>query len=150
MSSKQAAATPLAEPGDDVVLDTNAVLDWLVFADARMAGWAGAIEAGRVRWLVCAPMRDELARTLGRAALSRWRPDAAAVLARWTRHAVGCPLPPAQTAGRLRCRDPDDQVFVDLALAQRAGWLVTHDRALLALARAASDVGLQIVAPAAA
>ena len=50
-------------------------------------------------------------------------------------------------AGPLQCRDPDDQMFIDLALAQRARWLLTRDRALLALARPAAAYGLEIAAP---
>ena len=46
-----------AQPG--LILDTNAVLDWLVFRDARMHGWALAIEQAQVLWLTCAPMREE-------------------------------------------------------------------------------------------
>jgi len=36
--------------------------------------------------------------------------------------------------GAPRCRDPDDQMFLDLALAARADVLVTGDGDLLALA----------------
>lgn len=54
-------------------------------------------------------------------------------------------LPPAPL--NLRCSDADDQIFVDLALAQGARWLITHDRALLKLARRAGGRGLAIVTP---
>ena len=49
---------------------------------------------------------------------------------------------------RLDCRDPDDQRFVDLAVAQSARYLLTRDRALLALARGARKrFGLLIIQP---
>jgi predicted nucleic acid-binding protein len=48
---------------------------------------------------------------------------------------------------RLRCTDPDDQMFVDLALEAGARWLVSRDRAVLRLARPALPLGLAIVAP---
>lgn len=38
-------------------------------------------------------------------------------------------------AGLPRCRDPDDQIFLEAALAAGAGYLITRDRALLELER---------------
>ena len=57
-----------------------------------------------------------------------------------------CSPPPANTP-RLLCADADDQVFLDLALAERAGWLITRDKALLALRARARRHGLAIGAP---
>ena len=110
-----------------------------------MTDCARAIEAGALRWLACASMRAELTRTLADPALARWRPDPERVLGTFARHAWLCVDPAAQSA--LRCTDPDDQVFIDLALGQRAHWLVSHDRAVRALARGALARGLRIVAP---
>ena len=43
--------------------------------------------------------------------------------------------PPAAERARLPlCRDPDDQKFLEAALAARAEFLLTRDRALLELA----------------
>jgi predicted nucleic acid-binding protein len=53
---------------------------------------------------------------------------------------------PATLPG-LRCSDPDDQVFIDLAAEAGARWLLTHDRALLRLARRARALGVQIAQP---
>ncbi|MFT7776961.1 putative toxin-antitoxin system toxin component, PIN family [Roseateles sp.] len=50
-------------------------------------------------------------------------------------------------AGRLVCRDPDDQKFIDLALAARARWLISRDKAVLALAKRARLRGLAILTP---
>ena len=50
-------------------------------------------------------------------------------------------------APRLTCSDPDDQVFIDAALAHGARWLATRDRALLKLRRKALARGLGIVRP---
>jgi uncharacterized protein len=138
----QKAATPVSA----VVLDTNAVLDWLVFANPCMSPFAAAVQAGAVRWLVCPRMRDELLRTLAYPALAKWRPDAAAALATFNQHAQMCPAPTTAPT-TPRCTDADDQVFIDLALAAGAKWLLTHDRALLKLARRAKRLGLQIMQP---
>ena len=128
------------------VIDTNAALDALVFGDGGMAAARLEVEAGQLRWLACARMRDELARTLAYPALARWSPDMDVVLAQWD--ALTTLLPTPATDPLLRCRDGDDQVFLDLALAHQAKWLLTFDRDLLALAQRALRLGLTIQSPA--
>ena len=56
---------------------------------------------------------------------------------------------PAPERARLpACRDPDDQKFLEAALAVRADWLITKDRALLELARRhARPVPFRIATP---
>src|SRR5690606_15469334 len=53
----------------------------------------------------------------------------------------------AVPAADLTCRDPDDQVFLDLALHRGVGWLLSRDRQLLALRRRALARGLRILRP---
>lgn len=127
-----------------IVLDTNVVLDWLLFDDHRVAALAGAIVRRRVRWLATRAMRDELRHVLERGLAARRSAEATALLAAWDAHATVV----AQAATQpLRCADPDDQIFVDLGLASGAHWLVSRDRALLKLARGAAPLGLRIVEP---
>lgn len=130
-----------------MVLDTNVVLDWLVFRNPRVQPWAQAITCGTVRWLACAPMRAELEHMLGHRSVACWRPDAAAALATFDRWARQRPTPSTPAAPRLRCNDRDDQVFLDLSLAEGALWLLSHDRALLRLSRKARKLNLCIAAP---
>jgi putative PIN family toxin of toxin-antitoxin system len=139
---------PLAAPLR-VVLDTNVVLDWLLFDDVSARPLAERIEAGRWRWIGTAPMLDELGAVLARPVPDRWRSRAGSVLGlaqRW------CTL--VQPSGELapatpRCADPDDQKFIDLAIAQQASLLFTRDTALLNLARHAVPFGVEVVRPAA-
>lgn len=130
-----------------LVLDTNTVLDWLVFHDPSTLALADAVESGRVRWIACPRMRDELVRTLGYEALARWKPDSERVLAKFDAHTEQRPTPP--TLPGLRCRDGDDQVFIDLAVAGGARWLLTRDKALLKLARRAAPLGIRVLQAAA-
>ncbi|MDE2297629.1 MAG: PIN domain-containing protein, partial [Burkholderiales bacterium] len=75
-----------------VVLDTNVVLDWLVFHNPECGPLHASITAGRVRWVATAAMRDELAHVLGRR-MEAWRPDLAVLWARWSRHCIEAPTP---------------------------------------------------------
>ena len=132
----------------NLVLDTNAVLDWLVFNHPASQPITLAIESGHVQWIVNAAVRDELAHVLARGVVDRWQPDIAHLWLTWERHAVLVEQPPPGSPQRRpQCTDTDDQKFVDLALDSGARWLITRDRALLKLARRARSLGLAIVTP---
>lgn len=137
--------SPLAAPVPRVVLDTNVVLDWLVFRNTAVLPLVSAIEQRHVEWIACASMRTELARTLGYDNLARWAPDREQALAVFDTHTQLLPAP--ATLPALRCSDGDDQVFLDLAVAAGARWLLSHDRALLRLARRARGLGVTVIQP---
>jgi predicted nucleic acid-binding protein len=126
-----------------LVLDTNVVLDWLLFGDASCAALAAAVTAGRVRWLASPAMRDELQHVLGRGLFAARLPDPGPVLEAWDRWvtpvAAAPPRPPL-----LRSSHPDDQKFRGVALAGGASALLSRDRAVLKLARRARRLGLEI------
>ncbi len=131
-----------------IVLDTNAVLDWLLFRNPEVEPIAAAIVAGHTRWIATNWMRRELEHVLDRGHLDCWRPDRSAIGAHWERHCVELPTPtPSGPPGRLRCSDPDDQPFIDLARAAGARWLISRDRAVLKLARRLREHGVLIVPP---
>ncbi|HYD76706.1 MAG TPA: putative toxin-antitoxin system toxin component, PIN family [Ramlibacter sp.] len=126
------------------MLDTNVVLDAFVFGDAAAQPLHQGLLAGRLQWLATAAMREELERVLAYPQLARRLAATGAapgdVLAAFDRHAQ--PVPPAPRAG-LVCRDPDDQKFIDLAVARRAG-LLSKDRAVLALRKRLAAAGIRV------
>lgn len=130
----------------NLVLDTNVVLDWLFFQDPSCRALDEATRAGTVRWVGTLAMREELEQVLTREPFSAW-PDRTAAL----RSAVQDILhltdsaPPA-TGAAAHCTDPDDQKFIDLVMHVGApAQLISRDRAVLRLARAASRHGVSIV-----
>jgi putative PIN family toxin of toxin-antitoxin system len=134
----------LTSQAPGVVLDTNVVLDWLLFREPSVEALATAVTGARVRWVVTVAMRDELVHVLCRGLAATRQADAASLLAVWDAYAQVLPVAPQH---RLRCTDPDDQKFVDLAFAARARWLVSHDRAVLRLKGRAAGLGLTVLAP---
>jgi putative PIN family toxin of toxin-antitoxin system len=131
-----------------LVIDTNALLDWLVFDDPSSHAFAHAVISGGALWLASPAMLDELEHVLGRTIHERW--DSArkrALTHDWRSRARLCAEPCTVPAHGLRCRDPDDQKFIDLAAAHGARWLITRDRDLLALRRPAATIGVAIVPP---
>lgn len=129
-----------------IVIDTQVVMDWLVFGDARVAPLAAAIQAGRLEWIGRQAMLDELLHVLGRGVAADRQPDLARIEATFASHCHLVAAPPAP-AVRLSCRDPDDQQFIDLAIAERAGALLSRDKAVLALRKRALTFGLVIATP---
>jgi len=123
-----------------LVLDTNIVLDLLVFADPQAQPVSQGLRAGTLDWLATPAMREELARVLAYPKLAprvtHHRGSADAVLADFDRHVTL--VEPAAKAP-LTCGDPDDQKFIDLAISVGAHTLVTRDKALLKLARKALE-----------
>lgn len=129
-----------------VVIDTNVLLDWLVFREAGCAPLAAALETGRLRWIATPPMREELGFALNRRMVRSWAPDLDLIDSTWSRLAVMVQPPAPTLVPRLRCTDPDDQMFIDLALHE-ARWLITRDRAVLKLARRAAALGVTFATP---
>lgn len=131
-----------------MVIDTQVVMDWLVFRDARVQALTAAVTSGALRWLVAPAMRDEIRHVLGRGIAASYAPDLAFIEAQFDAYALPVvDIAPQPLAARLVCRDPDDQKFVDLALAAQARWLISRDKAVLALARRAKPRGLLILTP---
>jgi len=119
-----------------LVLDTNVWLDWLVFDDAAIATIKAAVTAGRAEVFIDLACEAELERALGYD-LGKRAVDIAACLAECARVArrIEAIMEEAERARLPACRDPDDQKFLEAALAAGAGFLLTRDRALLDLAR---------------
>ena len=144
MSAEHLPSTPLA------VLDTNVVLDCLLFRDRACDPLLAALASGELHWIATVAMRAELAHVLARGALDAWRPDLPALWQAWDRHCTLVAPPPAGgPPGRLHCTDPDDQKFIDLAVSREALWLLSHDRAVLKLAPALRRAGVAALTPAA-
>jgi putative PIN family toxin of toxin-antitoxin system len=116
-----------------VVIDTNIVLDLLVFDEPSARPLAAQLEGGLLRWIATPAMRDELERVLSyehiaARLLARGR-LASGVLEAFDRCVT---LVDAATQAVLKCGDPDDQKFIDLAVAHRC-MLLSKDAAVLSM-----------------
>ena len=127
-----------------IVIDTNIVLDAFVFDDPGSDALKAALEGRQIRWLATLPMRDELERVLAYPLivrrLLRGQRGADDVLAQFDAKAE---IVEVAARAPMRCRDPDDQKFVDLALAHKAA-LLSKDRALLCLSKRLLAQGVRV------
>jgi putative PIN family toxin of toxin-antitoxin system len=134
-----------------LVLDTNVVLDLLYWNDPAAAPLLAALEDGSASAVTDARCFAELQHVLR---LDRFALDDAARQAMALRYRAICQwheTAAAQARSLPRCKDADDQKFLELALDAAADLLVTKDKALLALARRRQALGaIAIVAPTAA
>ena len=125
-----------------LVLDTNIVLDLFVFDDPRCRPLKAELDDGRWRWLATQRMRDELERVLDYAHLAArmasLQLEPAHVLAAFDRHAS---IVEAPAKAPVTCSDPDDQMFIDLAVAHRC-LLLSKDAAVLSMKKRLALLGV--------
>ena len=126
-----------------LVLDTNIVLDLFVFQDPATAPLRLALGDPACRWIATSAMRDELQRVLHYPQIAqRLSPKSAtAVLDQFDARAHLMPIAPKAP---VTCRDPDDQKFIDLAVAHQAE-LLSKDRAVLCMKKRLLALGVNAV-----
>jgi putative PIN family toxin of toxin-antitoxin system len=126
-----------------LVLDTNILLDVWVFGDAAAAPLIAGLLQGQWRWLATAPMREELARVLSYPQIVKsigfHQITSQAVLDQFDAHAE---MVDAAPKASVTCKDPDDQKFIDLAVAYCAT-LLSKDQAVLCMAKRLEKLGVR-------
>jgi uncharacterized protein len=135
-----------------LVLDTNVVIDWLVFDDPFLALFRDAVSCGRITVVTHQHAVDELRRVLGYTALKLDETRQAGILERYHAQTSAPDTATSSTgvavdlpSGFPRCRDPDDAPFLSLAWQAKADALVSRDHAVLALRRRAPRFGFRIL-----
>lgn len=127
-----------------IVLDTNIVLDLLVFNDPATQPLKEALQSQRLRWIATPAMREELARVLAYPQivprLAYYQLGAADVLGAFDGLAQLVDVAPKTP---VTCKDPDDQRFIDLAVAHRAQ-LLSKDHAVLCLKKRLLPLGVTV------
>ncbi len=122
-----------------LVLDTNVWLDWLVFAEPSVDPIRQAVAAQRAAVYIDERCEAELARVLaydlGKHSIDAPAQAACLGACRQTALRIEGVAAEAQLAQLPVCRDPDDQKFLEAALAAKADFLVSKDQELLELAR---------------
>jgi putative PIN family toxin of toxin-antitoxin system len=128
-----------------VVLDTNIVLDLLIFKDPRCAALKQALDSKAITWIATQVMRDELERVLTythlQPRMAFYKITAEQVLAQFD---AGAALEEVATRCMFVCTDADDQKFIDLAAEHRA-IVVSKDKAVLRLRKRLATLGTVVL-----
>lgn len=116
-----------------IVLDTNIVLDLFVFDDPAVRPLKDALQTQQLQWIATPAMREELARVLAYKQivprLAYYQRNATDVLADFDRLVRLVAVAPK---AHPTCKDPDDQKFIDLAVAHKTP-LLSKDHAVLCM-----------------
>lgn len=129
-----------------LVLDTNVVLDLFHFADAKALPILAAVESGHACCFADEAGLEELTRVVTYPEFAMPAEVGAALVARYRQLAsLAAETDPAPALPK--CRDPDDQKFLELAARCEADLLVSKDKALLKLKRR-QGLAFRIVTPA--
>ncbi|UCV02123.1 putative toxin-antitoxin system toxin component, PIN family [Dechloromonas denitrificans] len=130
-----------------LVLDTNVVLDLFHWANIDAVPIMAALEDGRIECFADERTLDELQRVL---TYPQLKMTPVMITERYARYSALVRLVPAGEAPPLpRCKDRDDQKFLELAARCEANILVSKDKELLRL-RGRTTLAFQILKPAAA
>lgn len=120
-----------------IVIDTNIVLDCFVFKDPAAQRLREQIVSAEIRWIATPAMIEEYLRVLTYPNVARRAllldEKAYALLPRiFMLYANIVDVPSKDQIPCVICRDKDDQIFIDLALAYQ-GVLVSKDHEVLKL-----------------
>lgn len=131
-------STPARPANPALVLDTNVVLDLLLFSDPATPALRTALDTGQLRWVATAVMREELRRVLAyphiAARMDFHQRPADVLLADYDAQVE---LMEVAVKAPYTCKDADDQKFIDLAYqlgsTSGAALLLSKDKAVLKL-----------------
>ena len=126
-----------------VVLDTNILLDILVFNDERAADLKQAILSHIIKPIASQKTLAELADVISRPRFELSQATQAEILEQW--HSVISLLDDSHLASApWKCQDQDDQIFLDLAYQLRPTILISKDNAVLEIASRAIQENILI------
>ena len=127
-----------------IVIDTNIVLDLLVFKDPATTPLQQALDTNQLTWLATQLMRDELARVLAYPQivyrLNFYKLLVDDVLTAFDQQAHIVDIAPKAS---VTCSDADDQKFIDLAVAHTA-LLLSKDKAVTSMTKRLLALGVQV------
>jgi len=134
------------------VLDTNVVIDWLMFNDPYMDPLRERVADGRLVVLTHQPALVELKRVLGYRQLKLDAVRQAEIYARYESSTTEVALPDGASLKKLmlpggfpRCRDRDDEHFIALAYHHKVDALVSRDNAVFGMKSRVAKYGLTIL-----
>lgn len=119
-----------------VILDTNILLDILVFDDQRAHPLRAALSGQELDALVTEDTLDELMDVISRPQFSLDKQKQAEILLQWQSWSRLVKQSDLQVAP-WKCKDRDDQVFINLAFSFKPSTLISKDKLVLKLAKRA-------------
>jgi len=114
-----------------VVLDTNILLDLFYFKDKSVAYLFECLKTEQVQGFTCELIWEELAEVLARKPFNQTVEEVNFIRSNY-QNLLTWQTPQKNNSG-IKCNDPDDQIFVELAVELAPCSLITKDKDLLIL-----------------
>ncbi len=125
-------AWPMHDPAW-VVIDTNVALDIWIFKDPRTEYLKSVLMGGELTWIATEEMREELKRVLGYAHINLRLQSLGLVIEEiLNRFDFLVVLKEVAPKAIYRCKDEDDQKFIDLAVKYQTP-LISKDKCVLTM-----------------
>lgn len=128
----------------NVVLDTNFILDVYFFKNETAVRLFHQLEKAGARFYRTSATFDELKHVLDREEFSKGTASQEEILDSWTANSINFESP---SPSALKCRDPLDQKFIDLADSVAPSYLISKDKDILRLRRKASKLRMKFRRP---
>lgn len=149
MRPQRTAAFPFMMPAFDstlprFVFDTNIILDFFVFEDPGCRHFLQAPREGRILSFCTPSTLEELRLVLSRSLFSLPSEEQEKILTNWK--ALSVTLEDISQEA-LKCRDSDDNKFLDLAFQVKPCTLVSKDKLVLRVRSKARKFGITICRP---
>lgn len=128
-----------------VVFDTNVLLDLFVFNDFRAIHLKEALVAGKLTALATPKTLEEFTDVISRPLFALDELAQTNILQQWSSLARTI-SDEALHAAPWKCRDPDDQVFLDLAYTSKPCTLISKDNEVLIFSSRAAKEQILITA----
>ena len=135
--------TALTDIKPRLVLDTNVILDLLVFKDPSTEPIRLLLDANQVDTVRTPASMAELIDVIGRPAFKLSREDQATIVQAWETSSRLLENTAIESAP-FTCRDLDDQVFINMAYSLRPALLLSKDLRVLELQAIAQRHGVDI------
>ena len=114
-----------------VVLDTNILLDLFYFKDKSVLYLFECLKTEKVQGFTCELIWEEFAEVLARKPFNQTVEEINLIWSNY-QHLFKWQAPQRNNSG-IKCSDPDDQIFVELAVELAPCSLITKDKDLLIL-----------------
>jgi len=114
-----------------VVLDTNILLDLFYFKDKSVTYLFECLKTEQVQGFTCELIWEELEEVLARKPFNQTVEEVNYIRSNY-QNLLTWQAPQRNNSG-IKCSDPDDQIFVELAVELAPCYLITKDKDLLVL-----------------
>ncbi len=128
-----------------VILDTNILLDIFIFEDARASELKNALLNQEIKAYSSKTTLEELADVISRPLFSVDSKKQVEIVQQWQALSQWIDEPNLEVAP-WKCKDLDDQVFLNIAFTLRPSILISKDKEVLKLASQAVKEGILITA----